>query len=1073
MKKLFTLLLAIVMAFVGSNIVTKNTAEIGIDIDTPDTTKAVEWAAGYAARCNRVASVKVNHGKRIARYAVMALALPALLVLGVAPSASSSGKFEVQYELNNQVKSKVFTEASEAVAAYRQLAEKKPNLPRQIRTIGKTSIILANHNWTKDLIRKDRASEYLAKGKTNLEAVKGLKSTVVETVLKLRVSDLKAIVAGRNIEKLMELPGIGEKTAYKIVAALEPITKTERIIRSYGSRKFVRATLNQNTIAFDLDEINKGVSPLEAKAIALGGDNAIIHVKSEIVDPKKDDIEGIELAEAAAELWNKTVHTGLMINNEKYVFLGHGTNSAKECKTLWVKESIFAEMQKWILKGTNANWNTTAAKKIAYLVGLQAVPRKSFGIPFMPEDCAVLPSVFSEIIGNHTKEFLDGHEEKLNDHHDEEIRNDGYGCIDIPEAMVPVYLNRMIANGVDPEEAEERINAFMADSSVVTLRTNGAAIKTCVDRNFRIHQFLKDNGITKMPDGRDIDTISFFMDETVLKTGIGSEKKAYTTFEDWCNAVRSEFDIGVCVKAHGPQKKDTSYQVIQNLTEASDDVIAEMAAPTIKRINDAHTVEGASKMLGRELGHIARILPAFLKERNVNEKFTNALNREIDNAFSGKLLKNAYYAKALPDPVYVAQGWFNLDRTGAWDDGEAWIPGFKFGEFACSRSPVMHPNSNRVLRNVAPKASFRKYFKSEPFCVYFNAKDDTARAFAMDYDGDGVKFSFQSALIKATKQTLEKWNRLVIWEAPEGKKEPISQEAILDYAATLTHRNELGLTVYGENALLNRIFMAKDPVTKEFYTIVVDISERGVNFKVFAANVLVDASKHGGAEIDEPEESVNCRYMLQPWAKEYKDAADAKETRGKLDKLASMANKDASHRVSTLNKLFALYSEQIDRSATIKDLPDEAFDFHKLMWNTEETRRGLSGLIRKGNNPIEIDGVLACPDEGLFNAIARRMESDRRVWEHDETRKDKEDTSFEDEWRVSALAEIQDFAESVGCTLKDAYDVITWQMFKNCDILYSDEKISFFRDLLWRAYWAIFGGMAEEAAMRYEEKAAE
>lgn len=1074
MKKLFALILALVLAFCAGW--TKDTTTVTTEVATQTTeTKIAEWANAYYGKPTVKKINKTNRVRMLARRAGRILALPMLLAIGSGGSATRKTPVMVQYELNGAIKSKVFQSAEEGFSAYRQIATKQPNLPRQIKTAGTPSIVLANHGWTNTLVRRENAEQWKDNARTRLEACKGLKKAVIAAVLAIRVSDLKKVIVGRNTERLMEIPGIGEKTAYKILDALEPICKAEPTIRAYGTRTFIRATLNPKKNGFDFDSINKGVSPVEAKAIAIGGDNAIVHVTSIIPDAKATDIESLEMAEDAAHLWRQTVMNGLVINGTKYVFLGHGTNNAKECKTLWVKESIYAEMRTWILKDTNTGWLTTVAKKVAYLVGLQAVPRKSFGIPFIPEDCAIMPSVWSEIVGNHTKEFLDGHEEQMDNNRESEIRSDGYSCIEIPEQMVPVFVNRLIQQGVDPEEAAERIEAFMADHSVVTIRANGAAIKSCCDRNFAAHRFLHENGIHTMPDGRPIDQISVFMDETVLKTNIGNATRAYTTFEAWCDAVRSEFDLGVCVRAHAPEKKDTSYQVVQTLTEASDESLALMAEPTIKRINGAHTVDGASKMLGRELGHIARILPTFLNVRAINERFVTSLTKDIDLAFSGKILRNSYYAKALPDPVYVFQAWFGLERTGSLEVGEAWIPGFQYGEFACSRSPVVHPNSDRVLRNVAPKAAFKKYFKTQAYCVYFNCYDDTSRAFAMDFDGDGVKFSFEKGMIQATKETLARWNRLIIWEAPETDKQIVSREDELVYAGGLTHKNQLGLTVFNENGLLNRVNRVKDPVTGEYHYELVEISERGVNFKVFAANVLVDASKHGGADFNEPRESQAATNMVQPLAKLYKDAVARHATRNELEKLASMDGVDRTLMVSTLNRLFMLYSDKLDRSTEIYDLPEGKFDYHMLMFDPEEGRRGMWGLIRKGNNPIMLDGAWCRPDEGLFNALARRIETDRQLWTRDETRKDQEDTSFEDDWRVAALSEISEFAESFGLTLINAYDVITCYMFTKCDIEYADPKVQFLRDQLWRAYWMIFGGLAEKAAMRFEkeEEAAE
>lgn len=384
----------------------------------------------------------------------------------------------------------------------------------------------------------------------------------------------------------------------------------------------------------------------------------------------------------------------------------------------------------------------------------------------------------------------------------------------------------------------------------------------------------------------------------------------------------------------------------------------------------------------------------------------------------------------------------------------------------------MHPNSVRVVENVRIPKEFSKFIKGDGFVITMNSIDDVSLAAAADWDGDHGNVSQDDNLIMAAEETLKVWNRLVIWETPKTKKGTITRKEELDYFVHLTKRNELGLTVYGLNALLNRLLLIKNRQTGESYIKVVPISHRGVNFKVFAGNVLVDASKHGGAEIKEPAESAMSSNMLQPWAKSYRDAVFAKCSREELDERADFNKLNKKHMVSTLNRLFAVYAHDIDRSTKIYDLPDAEFDVHKLMYNADETMRGLVGLIRRGDaRVIKIDGDTCHPDQGLFDSLARRVEHDRLIYMSDDSRKDGEDTSFEDAWRANALAEIEAFAVSMGKTLQDAYDVITFRMFRDIDNQYAtmDGKYDFLRDALWKAYWLIFGGMAEDAASRWEE----
>lgn len=977
--------------------------------------------------------------------------------------------YTISYIFNNNVRVKSFADYDDAKAAYDKVADMLPDSPRKFENATCcVPVRLGSFSWTEKQEVALSDSAWRKDAKARLIDAK-INDDDIAAVMALPAAELRDAVAGRDLDKLME-QGVGEFTARRICFALRSVCRATEI-KSLGSREFIRVQLNNDDHSTEMivDRIRKGVSPIEANAIALGGEDAIIHVVSWIVDPNADDLDGREWAEHLEEFWREKVYNGIVLDGVIYVPFGHGTNAAKECKTLWVKNGIYAQLKAFAKNNTSDAWRTTVAKRTAYEVGLQSVKRHSCGIPFRPEDVLVLDDVEDTMFVNAVKEFLDGHEENIDNGPVEVTRSDGIFFIDVPPVMEAELYNRMLARGDDPAEADRKLQAFMRDASTNSYRS-AAALKGCGRKDFRFHEFLKDNGVTAAPDGRSLNTIAIILPKSVLKTQIGPNG-AYPTFQAWCDAVGEDLDLGVCVKAHGPKKKNVSYQVVQSLCEASAETVRAMAQPTIDRVNKLHTISGAADAVGREIGTILRTMPTLANVRNIKERIERAIADGIDDAFGGKLLRACWYAFISPDPVYIFQRWFGLEPTGCLKAGQFHVGQVKLGKMATWRSPVMHPNSIRVVENVEIPKEYRKYFKGDEFVITMNSKDDIAVAMDADFDGDHGFVTSDPAIIKAAEETLSVWNRLVVWETPKADKICVTREAELEYFSGLTHQNELGLTVYGLNALLNRVIKRKDPVTGDTYTEVVPISKRGVNFKKFAANVLVDASKHGGATIDEPEESAQCKAMIQPWAKTYRDAAEAGEPREKLDKLARTDSLNRRHMVSTLNRLYALYSVKIDRSLAIHDAPKGEFDFRQLMFNPKEGYRGLSGIIRKGEcKLVKMDGVQFRPDQGLFDSIARRIDVDRQAWQAD--KKDLEDASFEQTWRANAIAEIQTYAESLGGTLEDAYDVITWKMFTETDVIYAtmDGSMDFIRDNLWKAYWLIFGGMAEEAALQSVSK---
>lgn len=994
-------------------------------------------------------------------------------------------KFVVTYIGDDGVaKAKEFGDPETANAAYEKIGCFNSSFPRKLENIiGKVAVLLRCAKWGAEQRKTVADSEWKSSAETRLKNA-GIKRPQIDALLSINVIDLQNAIISKNIDKLTSIKGVGSVSAKKAIFALKSICKAT-VVEKVEMVEFTRVQLNNATSGPEIivDKIRKKISPIEDMAIAMGGNDAIIHVVSWIADPKKNDTDAIYRAELLGDYWRHACHNGLVIDGKKYVPFGHGTNAAKECKTLWVLETILDKMVEDLK--IPSNWKITVAKQIAYMVGLQSVPTKPCRIPLLPQDFCVLPSVVSSTTVNIRKWFLDGHFEDIDNAQIEVNRSDGYFMIDIPDEMKPVLYNRMIARGDDPEEADRILHEFIENTKPNSYRAHPIALKGFGDKAIRVHEYLSDNGITTTSDGRPLDQICVFVDETVLKTTIG-EGKAFRTFEDWCNTV-GEIDLGVCVQGHKKSRKNVSYQVAQSLCDIGGQTVRDLVKPTIQTVNAMHTVNGISVALGQELGAVIRKFPEILNCRNVKEKAQRAIAKSVDDAFGGKLLKCCYYAFITPDPFYILQGWFGLERTGSLEAGEFHVGNVKKGTMVTWRSPVMHPNSVRIIENVAVKPEFAKYIKNDEFVIRMNSKDDISMAMDADWDGDHAFVSAEPAMIQAARETLAKWNRLIVWETPKTEKIVVKRSDEIEYYSNLTHRNELGLTVYGLNALLNGVHVYNDQTTGKKTYKPESINHVGVDFKKFAANVLVDASKHGGATITEPKASANSKFMAQPWAKDYRDAALNKlDTAGKTKKqideklLAKRAKLDAmcqyceldreQMKIGTLNKMFTLFCRDIDRSLEIKDAPDKEFDFHEIMFNPEESYRGMQGLIRKGSmGKILVDGFWIRPDQGLFDSIARRIERDRKDW-RDSDRKDKEDTSFEETWRINALAEIQAFAESFGKTLQDAYDVITWQMFKYIDKIYAtmDGSGDYVRDNLWKAYWMIFGGMAAEAASHGE-----
>ena len=966
-----------------------------------------------------------------------------------------------------------------------------------------------------------------------LEAAGKLTKPQIDAVLAMDNKELRNAVATTNIEKICEIKGVAEKSAMRIIRALKKISKPQ-MVKLGKSREFPRMQLvnDQRSEAFVVwDTINKTVSPFEAIAMELGGKDAIIHVVSRIDDDDKDEGQMIRAAKLN-DLWLKLVHEGIVYNGHKYKLFGHGTNAAKGCKSMAVLEEIYDPLRKIINAGCSKNWKNTAAKDVAYKTGLISVASHRIDIPFKPEMFCIYDTVVSTVKADTTKLYLDGHAEDIDNNNVDVKRSDGLFFIHVSAKMKVQLHNEMVLNGFAPEEASRILDDFCKDTRYYSyrgaqnpktgfapLKLKGLGVKA-VD----VHAYLKSIGVTKTPDGRDIDDIIFFVDDTVIKTNIG-KGKAYETFKDWCSAMGDIF-IGTLVQQHAKEKKHISYQVTQSLCEATDEQVEKIGQKTVDKLNNLHTVNGAARLLGREWGEVLKMIPELINTKVFDKQVQHAIENEVNEAFSGKVLNDCYYAFVCPEWFTILAKWHGVDVKPMLKAGQVHIPGVRKGKLGMWRSPVMHPNSVRVVENVDIPAEYKKFLLSDEYCIILNNMDDIPLAMDMDFDGDHGNVTDDDNIIAAIEETLAKWNRLIIWETPNPEKKIIDEKELTQYWEALTHMNELGLTVFGLNALLNGIIHEKDEITGFWYDRRIEVSHRGVDFKKFAANVLVDASKHGGANIDEPEESAMCANMLQPWSKTYQDAAFGDSGRGikkkiwyvkynkskmffetldgarayynsirydvveetgvkidkfetdeklakslcepvnYLDELADPARLSTNLRYKTLNKLFAFYAENARRDTNVDDRPTGKLDYTKLMFDKTPGRRGMIGLIRKGQlSLVTLDGEKFRPDNGLIDSLARRYDRDRAAYNADDTIKDKDGNDFDMAWRANALAEIEAFASMYGKTLRDAYDVATWYMFTKSDndYLRMDGKLDFLYNKLWQVYKLVFGGMALEA----------
>ena len=946
------------------------------------------------------------------------------------------------------------------------------------------NIAIEYHNWSNG--KEITLAESTTRLQIQEQLVKsGIPSDKVATVMTMELKDIVNAVIGKNMAAFTAMKGIGDKTADKIIKALNGKVTFGAMIIGNNRKQFhqrVRVTLNPNWMVLGddrpwiFDSVRKRWSNLEAYAAAISGDeHCIINVVSTIPELSAPvwDLAARERGEIKQDLWDEVCHKGLTLNGKRYVFIGHGTNAAKENSTLFCRAEYAEQVCKHFAHDVNPGWKITDAKYVAYMIGLQSVYAEDVGLPIEPEDFEIFDSLIQEIKDDVCQNHIDGTNTFIKGKMVKQNQFDGFSVFHVSAKMQNKMIQRLVDKGIDRMEAIRRVNHEIAILKGHTFRVAEAAFKGVVYTNFDIHSFLHDRGVHTLH-GRDIDDIVVFSDTTVLKTAIG-DGKAYVSKEAWANAVREGFVYKKLLCEHELKRKDIPYQVIQTAHKADRGTVEMLAEEQASELNAMHDIAEAKKCLTKEQRKLLDFIPEAANTRYFSDRMETGFYNTLDNAFSGKRIGQCYNALLAPDVIAFAEHIGGLEVKGFLEAGQVCCFKLAVGEIAFWRNPVLDTGSLRVLYNVKKvPEEYKKYFNFDTTMMMVNIKDTTITRVRGDYDGDKGSFSRNKtviAMFKEAHQNFGDW--LTDWDEIDGSKGVVTRETQLDYAATLCRESTLGQTCTGLNKLYAGKHLYKDGTVKHF-----EITYGEVSNYTTRANNQVDEGKHGKKSFKAMESAAKKasrdkkREPLQPGAKLYRDLHDAMAkalangaSREPLDKLTTAVGEQYGSLDIYNARLIAL----TDRKFHIDNLPEGKFDVTPLLYKDELGVRGMTGLCRKGEIYVEALGYRV--DEGLVNSIFRRTVRD---WEMvqaenpDDPERNVNEESFLAQCRINGLAEIKQFAEACGSTLEDAFDVVTRWVFMKAPTIYKNDgtEKGAIMDVLFdqvnRGYWVIFGGMLSD-----------
>ena len=659
-------------------------------------------------------------------------------------------------------------------------------------------------------------------------------------------AEMKAAVESDTTDAIRAVPGIGPKKAIIIKTALEDVLRdfnhvTDPVAKYTKCEKLVLGQDGSISSTFVNVKASRLIQYLEKIAGDTTDAPAMLYFEHNIAE--KDDDSHM----CAVITLRNIVAQGLDRHGITYVPTLHGTNAGKTNTTIWVRKDLKEVVRGFCTADSSKNAKLTAAKFNAYM-GLMAVGTDNMPFSMDAKWLGIIPELMVEI-------------------QDRVIKVDGQSVSDVNDGVVKQpafdgvcfchFSNKVKAEIIAKAENKAEMRKYldnMESGSVRLLPWNKAMMITGV--NFH-HEFKK-RGIKQINCvGRgmvDVEDLCFLGTTSIFKGSIGTNG-THATWADYEAACKKyDYHPGYVLHAHDPKITTLPSQQLQCCAGISKATVNELTNAAVAEINKLRDADNAMPLVGNKV--IAELLTRVQQLAAVdpiNNQMQEAYERQYNVGRAGKLFNSAIGAFVAPDPkafiTWAAYqdpakvetsiaAWNVVMRGDEYDDKDAII----------SRNPCtdlsalakVHVNSKFDDMSFVPKG-----------VVFTSILDTIPTRLRMDFDGDHVNLCFVPAFIKAVHEASRLWYPnekmypVIDWEPMSAEKKVLHEEDLQDYYANLWHSSKLGHYM--------------DMLTKLYSTIAcgaIAIDEdvkKAVAWLTYAVNVLVDASKHGMGEIEEPD----------------------------------------------------------------------------------------------------------------------------------------------------------------------------------------------------------------------------
>ena len=465
------------------------------------------------------------------------------------------------------------------------------------------------------------------------------------------------------------------------------------------------------------------------------------------------------------------LHNGYEYKGEKYIYFTSSSGQIRTKKCVFIKESTWKKYEKTIMCGLtvdeiNRQGGCNSNKFLAYtaLTNSATDEWKEFDI----DKTIVIDDFETNVYGEF--DFIDDKDFSITRKKDyiPITHTDGAGMI-LPNAFGVKQCNKMV-----------RLPFIKGLVGV-----------------FSFDKFIKDNNCS--PVIKDI----YGVEHDIIKEDIQviftkSQFKFHSYYCNW-EQYKENFKQYHCSANYtNPEEeriKDATinYQMLQSLTDITDEEIYQIAKPSIDKLNNiCSSVNNIKNVFGitpynlykTSLQKSIEIYPELLNDVYIRAKLKDMKDSLIKKYKSGKLQVKGKYTFILPDFYAACEHWFMgiKNPKGLLNDGEVFCWLFRLNDkLDCLRSPHLFCE-HAIRNNIAYKDNDRQEKLREWFCsnaLYTSCYDFISKLLMFDVDGDTSLVVSDKVIIDVAERNIKKFNIVPLYyDMKKAKPSQLNNENI-------------------------------------------------------------------------------------------------------------------------------------------------------------------------------------------------------------------------------------------------------------------------------------------------------